>query len=271
MKALYNKKFLLKDTLNHIVYNLENYKETLNQINVFPIADKDTGNNLYKTLSLENCDTFEDIKNQIMLTARGSSGNILALFVMGSWENKSENLYDMCFKAAQFAWDTMYEPVEGTMLTAMKDVPKEYDNLEDFIYKYIENTQNNLMKGPDLLPVLKENNTLDSGTLGFLYILCGIYKGLTGLDITPEIDVAPVNNGVSIEDFKYCVEVLLDISQENHNILIEELKPLGNELIVLRQNTKSKIHIHTNDYEKVLNISRQRATLLETKVDDMQV
>lgn len=261
----------LKKILYCVVQNLEYYKETLNQINVFPIADKDTGNNLYKTISLENCDTFEDIKNQIMLTARGSSGNILALFVMGLWENKSENLYGMCSKAAQFTWDTMYDPIEGTMLTAMKDVPKEYTYFEDFIYKYIENTQNNLMKGPDILPVLKENNTLDSGTLGFLYILCGIYKGLTGLDITPEINVAPVNSGVSIEDFKYCVEVLLDISQENHNILIEELKPLGNELIILRQNTKSKIHIHTNDYEKVLNFSRQKATLLETKVDDMQV
>lgn len=261
----------INSLIQKILVLLISFKNTLNQINVFPIADKDTGDNLYRTLSLENCETLEDVKNQILMKARGSSGNILALYVMGLWENKSDNLYEMCSKAAQFTWDTMYEPVEGTMLTAMKDVPKEYASLEDFIYKYIENTQNNLMKGPDLLPVLKENNTLDSGTLGFLYILCGIYKGLTDLDVTPEINVAPVNSKVAEEDFKHCVEVLLDISQENHELLIEELKLLGNELIILRQDTKSKIHIHTNDFNSVILKSKLFGILLEEKIDNNKI
>ena len=248
---------------------LLSFKDTLNNINVFPIADKDTGNNICKTLSLENCETFEDVKNQILMKARGSSGNILALYVMGLWENKSDNLYDMCSKAAQFTWDTMYEPVEGTILTAMKDVPKEYDSLEDFIYRYVENTKNNLLKGPDILPVLKENNTLDSGTLGFLYILCGIYKGLTGKDIAPKISVEETVSANPILDYKYCTEVLLGIDDDSHNTVIECIKHLGNELIVLRQGSVTKIHIHTNDFRRVLNICEKQGRLLESKVDEM--
>ena len=248
---------------------LASYRDTLNNINVFPIADKDTGSNICKTLSLDNCNTFEDVKNQILMKARGSSGNILALFAMGLWENKSENLYEMCSKAAQFTWDTMFEPVEGTILTAMKDVPKEYDSLEDFIYRYVENTKNNLLKGPDVLPVLKENNTLDSGTLGFLYILCGIYLGLTGKDIAPKISVEEVVGSSSIIDYKYCTEVLLDVEDTSHKAIIESIKHLGNELIVLRQGNLTKIHIHTNDFRRVLNICEKQGKILDSKVDEM--
>ena len=249
---------------------LSSYRDTLNNINVFPIADKDTGSNICKTLSLDNCNTLEDVKNQILMKARGSSGNIIALFAMGLWENKSDNLYEMCSKAAQFAWDTMFEPVEGTILTAMKDVPKEYDTLEDFIYKYVENTKNNLLKGPDLLPVLKENNTLDSGTLGFLYILCGIYKGLTGKDITPDIKVEKVEGKLSEVDYKYCVEVLFKADDDVFlDYMIDSIRPIGNELILIRQGNLSKLHIHTNEHETVFKEINRLFDVLEVKIDNM--
>jgi len=253
---------------------LNSKKELLNKINVFPIADGDAGRNLCTTLECINTIQYTNLKSYLetlssktTMSARGSSGNILALYIMGLSQNYSDNLTEMCTKAAQFAWDTMYEPVEGTILTAMKDVPKSYIDYKDFIYQFIQNTYKNLFNGPDLLPVLKDNNTLDSGTLGFLYILCGIYKELTEIDLSPELDLSEplyVNN-YSSED-RYCVELLLDYTNSEVKSLLNNY---GSELIFMALPDKIKLHIHTKDYNKILEICQEFGSIIEYKIEDM--
>lgn len=165
MKVLFNK-------------SINQHVEELNKMNLFPIPDKDTGTNLKATLEcIENIefnnlrDYLKNISDKLILNARGSSGNILALFTIGLSKNYSENLSEMCKKAAEFTWATMYDPKEGTILTAMKSVPEEYKDYRDFINQYYENVKRVYDEDYKKIEILNKNNQKDSGTLGFLYIL----------------------------------------------------------------------------------------------------
>lgn len=252
----------------------EKNKNLLNKINVFPVADGDTGNNLLSAVSSLRCFDFKSIKdlsklniNDIMMSGRGCSGNIFSLYLIGLYNNVSDNLTDMFRKASDFAWSTMYNPVEGTILTAMKSVPEEYSSLEDFFYRYIQNTYESLMKGPDLLQVLKDNHTLDSGTLGFLYILCDVYKCLTNKDISPNIDISEplyINNDC-VND-RYCVEISL-IS--NRHELKQILSKEGSELVYLTSGDKIKLHIHTDNYIRVFELCKEFGQITDYKIEDM--
>lgn len=249
--------------------------DVLNKINIFPVADGDTGRNLYNVVkNLEGID-FGDLQEFLskavdisMENGTGCSGNILSLFIMGLYQNRLDDYTEMCRKASEFAWNTMYEPQEGTILTAMKDVPEHYDSIEDFIYQYIQNTYKNLMEGPDLLSVLKENNTLDSGTLGFLYILCDIYRCMTGEDISPNIDLSEPSYIVNEDsNDRYCMEFQIKVKDgELKNLLV----PFGSELICLSSKDFTKIHIHTDDYLKIYDICRNNGKIVSYKIEDMQ-
>lgn len=248
--------------------------DLLNKINVFPIADGDTGRNLNNIIkNIETID-FISLEDYLLKAAKsaimngtGCSGNIFSLYLLGLSQNYTENFSEMCKRAAQFTWNTMYEPVEGTILTAMKDVPLEYSSLEDFLYKYIQNTYKNLMKGPDLLSILKESKTLDSGTLGFLYILCDFYKNITGVNIAPNFDsldsVYVVNSNIND---RYCIEINLIVKNGNLKFLLSEI---GSELIYLPFENRVKFHIHSNDYISVISLCKENGEILDYKIEDM--
>ena len=239
------------------------------------MADGDTGKNLYNTVkNLEGID-FKDLQEFLskasdisMENGTGCSGNILSLFIMGLYQNSNYNYIEMCKRASEFAWNTMYEPQEGTILTTMKDVPEHYDSIEDFIYRYIQNTYRNLMEGPDLLSILKKNNTLDSGTLGFLYILCDIYRCMTGEDISLNIDLSEPSYIVNEDsNDRYCMEFQIKVKDEElKNLLV----PFGSELIYLSSKDFTKIHIHTNNYHEVYDICRNNGEIINYKIEDMK-
>lgn len=259
--------------LAEVLDNIRVHEDQLNDINVFPIADADTGTNLYKTLNidpgrlkgLEGKDLVDALADTLLYSARGSSGNILALYVLGLKENYDEDFSAMCRKAAEFTWNTMYQPREGTMLTAMKAVPEEYDGFTDFIYQYSLNVVDCLLEGPDLLPLLKERGTLDSGTLGFLYILCSIYEAATGTDITPVLSMKKAETVVAEDEPTYCIEVLME---GVHNLGF--LHTYGDELITVSCNGNTKVHIHSDrDFEIVKELEKL-GKVLKVKVDNMR-
>lgn len=262
----------MENLIKNILAILKEKEDFLNRINVFPIADKDTGTNLYKTLDIKpegnNCREYvEDICDKVAYSARGSSGNIIALYLMGLKKYYSEDFHAMCSQAAEFAWNLMYNPQEGTILTAMKAVPKDYIDFNDFIYKYYLNSLDGLLNGPEVLSILKERNTLDSGTLGFIYILCGVYKTLTDIDIVPDInEITPTESNEKLE-YTYCVEILL---HGNHKKDIENLSEYGNELIIINNNKDTKIHIHTNRKDEVIDFIKSIDLIKKLKVDNME-
>lgn len=255
---------------------LKEHEDQLNSINVFPIADKDTGTNLYKTLDVQiDADNFKDfifqLSDKVLYSARGSSGNILALFLLGLKENYSEDIENMCKKAAEFAWNTMYEPRQGTILTAIATVPHNYASYapEHFIYDYYQNVLDCLMQGPDLLPILKECNTIDSGTLGFAYILQGFYTAIAGDDGFPfELEITlPTDTTIKPEEKRYCVELLLEYGCADK---LGFLKDYGDELIILKTDDMTKLHIHTDDDFTVVKKVEEVSRIVRTKIDDMK-
>lgn len=257
-----------------ILTKLKEHEAQLNNINVFPIADKDTGTNLFKTLNVEvEANTFKDfifkLSDKALYSARGSSGNILALYLLGLKEDYSDNIIEACKSAAQFTWNTMYEPQEGTILTAMKAYPTIFEGPKQYIRDFYSNVLDCLMRGPDLLPILKQRNTIDSGTLGFAYILQGLYEAIVGETLpTPELTLTPIDTSITPEEKTYCVELLLE---GNHKDELESLKDYGDELIILTLNNEAtKLHIHTDDYQEVIRKVRDIAQIKATKVDNMK-
>ena len=168
---------------------LNQHIQELNDMNIFPIPDKDTGSNLSTTLKslhdIEFTNFYEYLKalsTRLIFDAYGTSGNILAIYILGLYKYYSENLTEMCRKAASFARSTMYMPSEGAIFTAMEAVPESYADPRDFVIQYYENTKKVYEEGYLQIPELAEKNQRDAGTLGFLYILealkdllCNIY------------------------------------------------------------------------------------------------
>lgn len=274
----------IRSKLTNYLDTLKEHEEELNSINVFPIEDKDTGTNLRKTLDFElpKHDNLKDFihsfAQKVLYNARGSSGNILALYLLGldnASNTLSSNEWSTGFsKASEFVWKNMYNPQEGTMPTLMKSFPNIDGDFYVFLEKFIDNCISGLMEGPDLLPILKERNALDSGSLGFIFILCGIYKCLTGVDRTPHI---LLNNIINVDinkkvDFRYCVEGLLH--SYNKEELLKVLKLSGNELIIMElkdyiNRDTLKFHVHTFDWEKVEDACYKYGKPISFKVKDV--
>lgn len=185
---------------------IRNHESEINDMNVFPVPDGDTGTNLRLTLqngilttpSNENLGEFlGGIKKGMLLGARGNSGVILSQFFTGiadSLKNKSaagaEDLFESFVAAYKTAYGSVVNPVEGTVLTVARlgienireNLPSFSGSIDSMLSAYIAEMKNVLMTTPELLPVLKESGVLDSGGAGYIYILRGILEGLLGCD-----------------------------------------------------------------------------------------
>lgn len=263
----------LKDCLMSAYRFLIPYVEELNNMNVFPIADKDTGSNLCKTFEFvlnENL-TSLDIKKQLILHARGCSGNIFALFFR-EWPETIENISDLKIQLsiAEKKILSCINPVEGTVWTAMKSYPHEVSKMEDFFKKWLNNIENSIIESPNTLPILDKYNTLDSGAIGFYYMMCGIVKEL-GIQYNPKhFFVKRRQNLLASNASRYCTEVIItsEISEEEY---LSKLTSLGDSLIHYRDGNQIKIHIHTNNPEKIEDLSNRIGKIEDWKVEDMLV
>ena len=247
--------------------NINKNKELLNKINVFPAPDKDTGNNIEKTLkNIWESDSLKELSSKIMANSRGSSGNILAVYVLGLYKNESDNLTDMCSKAAQYTWNMITDPQEGTILSAMKSVPEFNGDLRKFIHDYILNGINILLDTEFSPESVRKYRTLDSGILGWILILDGLYEYISGKSIVPHFEVQDIN--VTEHNYsRYCIE--LEIKGYSDS-LKKELNLLGNEIIIIDMNDKVKIHIHSNDYNQILDACERYGEVIYYKIEDMQ-
>lgn len=252
---------------------LKQREKELNNMNVFPLPDKDTGSNFCKTLSVEIADRddpkeyIKNLAHQMVWNAYGSSGNIISLFMLELAQrcDTDSNLYDMFIGAANGVKEHLYNFREGGIPSIMLIGPNEAykDDFHLFLKSYIERGIDYLRKAPEVLTVLKDNNVLDSGSVGFLYILGSIYKTLYGEDLTSSMLGNP----------RYCIEATLTSDSEiSKNRLEDRLKLLGNELIVIRLNNITKLHIHSNDYPEVLKVweSIPNCKVKKLKVEDTQ-
>jgi len=278
-------------------------EQYLNDINVFPVADGDTGTNMAATMSsivkgVKKCkeSSFARISSVIadsaLIGARGNSGVILAQFFQGLAEAtkdkvrlSTDTFAQAATKAAEQARKAISHPQEGTIITVMKDwadhLVKHAPQTPDFVElfkKSLSKANDSLAQTPDKLPILKKAGVVDAGAQGFVNILEGIVnfiengriKSLKVIAFTTDkmrsFNLDKVDSGIN---FQFCAECLLEGSDLDLEIIKQKVNLLGDSLIIAGSIKRAHIHIHTDKPEDVFTELSEFGTIVKTKVDDM--
>jgi hypothetical protein len=271
-------------------------RQLLNDINVFPVPDGDTGNNLVftmQTISRETKandsfhETLESISNSALIGARGNSGVIFAQFVnglrtasRGKEKVDLEEFADMAMESVEHTYASLSNPVEGTMLTVIKDWANSLKytlaqaaNIKDFFMVAYKIAEKSLENTKEKLAVLKKNNVVDSGAMGFVLFLKGINSYFNNEKIEEVVyeDITIESDHLINEDvtYRYCTEGLVEYTEQSEQEILESLKEFGDSLIVVMGQRMFRIHIHTNTPELVFNKLRSFGHIINQKVDDM--
>lgn len=262
----------LKDCLLSGLESLFPYVDELNEMNVFPITDGDTGSNLFKTLSQVKEIDNSEIREKLIMFARGNSGNILSLFFRYWPEiiSSSKDIQDALPFIIQNLEKYIPNLQHGTMYDIMISWPKtENLSLIDFFKTWLENSEKNIISGPDKLKILDKYGTLDSGAVGLYYILCGISKEIGLTYQMKHFYVKRLLRPLDKVSVRYCVESLIQIDTVNTDFR-NQLEDIGNSIIFIQGNEMVKVHIHTNNWKAIQDICRKNGNIIDWKVDDME-
>ena len=291
------------------VYNLKKHIDIVNDLNVFPVPDGDTGDNMYLTIngglnSLKNINDnaigvkAEALANGMLLNARGNSGVILSQFFNGialSLKDKINADTKVIAKALKEgvnkAYASVVNPVEGTMLTVIREATENaINNLEknesigDFFDYYLNEMQSSLDRTPDLLFSLKEADVVDSGGKGLVYIVEGMKSAIDGKEIEnneeQNVNISSVDfskfNEDSIMEYGYCTEFLLqlqkckcDVNSFDVKELIKFLETIGDSIVAVKTNSIVKVHVHTLTPYKALEYAQRFGEYLTVKIENM--
>ena len=293
------------DVLENGIKNVTKNKKALNDLNVFPVPDGDTGTNMLMTLRggfeaiKEPTASLSNVSNQFATSAvfgaRGNSGVIVSQFFKGiatAFHGKSEVdpqgfLYALEM-GVQFAYRAVVTPVEGTMLTVVREAAEgtrklaPFDNINDLIEVYLQAAKASLKRTPELLPVLKKAGVVDSGGSGIVCFFEGVKKYLDGEDIETEEEIA-VTESVDLTRFNkdtcfvygYCIEGLLQLKIDGAELNQERLKDvlsrLGGSIVMTLEGDKLKLHIHSKTPGKVINCCQEYGEFLTIKIENMTV
>lgn len=286
---------------------LSKYADVLNDLNVYPVPDGDTGTNMSMTLqAVENeliklnhepkmKELVEIVSEAILLGARGNSGTILSQIIQGflsSIGDKEEITVDDVIKAFGVAKERAYqavsEPVEGTMLTVIRRVAEEaalYSGAkDDFILflVYLKNVAKEAVEEtPNLLPKLKEAGVVDAGGKGIFYVLEGFEKSVTDPEMLKDLERIIQSQAKRKErmeykyqtsediKFRYCTEFIVEDGSFNLSEYKKEIQELGDSMVCAQTTHKTKTHIHTNNPGQVLEIALKYGQLNNIKIENM--
>lgn len=286
--------------------NLQRHEEEINDLNVFPIPDGDTGSNMLMTImggvhEVESQDLGEvakEVANGMLLSARGNSGVILSQFFdgiavgfSGVESAETEDMFTAFDKGVKSAYEAVEVPTEGTILTVMKEATeyackKKATTPIQFIQNFLAEARRSLERTPELLKVLKEAGVVDSGGAGLVYIVEGMEKALSGesLDLETATQTAgsePDYNLFTADDeltFGYCTEVLLRLQRKKTEIaefstqtFSSALSTLGDSVVCVQNDTIVKIHVHTKTPSTVLEFCQRYGEFLKVKIENMSL
>ena len=287
--------------------NIEAKKDYINELNVFPVPDGDTGTNMSMTImsaakevTALNKPAMKDLAKAIssgsLRGARGNSGVILSQLLRGFTKAiKEEKEIDVlalaaaCQRARDTAYKAVMKPKEGTILTVASgiatkaaEMAEETDDLEVFIPAVIEHAQDVLNQTPEMLPVLKEAGVVDSGGQGLLEAIKGAYDAFLGKEIDYSViepSTGVTVNKVNAEDtadikFGYCTEFIIltekEFTEDDEREFKKFLSSIGDSIVCVADDDVVKIHVHTNDPGLAIQKALTYGQLSKMKIDNMR-
>ncbi len=289
---------------------LTSRKEEINRLNVFPVPDGDTGTNMSLTLAtvVENLSKLSDkatddeyrhaITSGALMGARGNSGVITSQIMRGLCEGSVGHtefnlvaLDDMFARAVEVAFNAVRKPVEGTILTVLRDTAnaarkarKKKMDLEEGLRFIVGESYASVQRTPDLLPVLKENGVVDAGGFGLAIFFDAFVAALTGsseslteelspnrvLAATAKVEIEQINDWEGSE-YMYCNEFLVDSDTLDPEEALDFLQTMGDCELCVGANPKFKVHVHSNTPDKVLAYFLERGQISEVFIHNMKL
>lgn len=288
----------LYQMFNYGTHYITKERTHLNDINVFPVADGDTGNNLlqtFKTIVLESqievsfTKMLDSISESALMGARGNSGVIFAQFVNGL--NKADlnqdeitinQFADMVEQSYHHTFNSLSNPVEGTMITMMREWAKllkeaalELVSLKDIFSKSLVKIQHVLQMTKKQLDVLTKNDVVDSGAQGFVLFIEGIvsYYNKDEFDMTEyeDVDIIDQHQFEGEIKYRYCTEGLVSYTEFDEAKLRNILESYGDSVIVAQGKKRFRVHLHTNEPEEVFQKLKSFGTVETQKIDNMEL
>ncbi len=301
---------LYSTLINGGAANLRANAKIVNDLNVFPIPDGDTGENMSLTITggvtaAENAGSYslsdisDTIANGMLLSARGNSGVILSQFFSGiakgfTGSDKADvRTVGFAFRSGvRRAYEAVMKPTEGTMLTVAREATEyacnritDESTMESFFADVLDEMNRSLERTPELLDVLKEAGVIDSGGAGLVYIMDGMNRTLRGEHISDAslsfgakaVDTSKFTAD-SVMEYGYCTEFLLQLQNckvdvENFSIdpILEFINTIGDSIVAFKTGSIVKVHVHTMTPGKVFNFCQQFGEFLTLKCENMTV
>ncbi len=287
--------------------SLKAHTREVNELNVFPIPDGDTGDNMLLTVlggardvepSERLCEAAEKASNGMLLSARGNSGVILSQFfegisngLKGVNEAGVSEMRNAFKSGVRHAYEAVMTPTEGTILTVAREATEyacmqETEAPEEFLDAFISEAKRSLARTPELLPVLKKAGVVDSGAAGLIYIAEGMKRAALGEEVTApatesegvrKIDLDAFDEN-SVLEFGYCTELLLrlqnaktDVKGFDVNIITDYLETLGDSIVAFKNGSTVKLHVHTKTPDRVLAFCQRFGEFLKVKIENMSL
>lgn len=283
--------------------NLTNHRDVVNALNVFPVPDGDTGTNMSLTMNtamekvtidLGSVDTVAQVVSKgSLMGARGNSGVILSQIFRGfakGCKGKQELSVKDFVVAMKYAKESAYsavlKPVEGTMLTVIKDianglkaVDKKKATVVEMFEVLMKAATESLANTPNLLPVLKDAGVVDSGGQGLVYFFKGMQDAVLGKEVVvAEKATAPAGEKKSAQahfhaediHFLYCTEFILKVDREPDKSFRKKLESMGDSMVFVRDEELLKVHIHTNNPGEALEMALRHGELVTIKIENMK-
>lgn len=297
---------LFKKMVMNGAINLKNNHKRVDELNVFPVPDGDTGTNMSMTVmsgvrEMNSCESSSIIEigkvlsRGALMGARGNSGVILSQFFRGIYVGMQglehnflsiEDFMNCLESGCKVAYKAVMEPVEGTILTVVREAAEStrenissFNTINALMKHYEEAASRSLENTPNLLPVLKEAGVVDSGGAGFLEIIKGMIMALNGKMLEAAEESAPQEKSAagSAEaeiKFGYCTEFIVDLKDPvnfDENVLKSVLSYLGDSLVVVKDDNLCKVHVHTNRPGRVLEDAQKYGEFVTLKIENMRL
>jgi DAK2 domain fusion protein YloV len=266
---------------------LEANRERIDDLNVYPVPDGDTGTNMTLTVravveEIERSTTEDrtalanEITRAALMGARGNSGVILSQAVRGAAEmlRDSDDITRALRGAADAAYRAIKKPVEGTMLTALRELAEEAERGSD-LAAIVARGDDCVVRTTEMLPQLKQAGVVDAGAAGLVELVRGIAGVLTGEPL-PEAPTHATASSLADDAFhhelsryRYCTVFVVEGDGLDADAIEAELEPIGDSLLVVGDRTALKVHVHTDDPGKALSLVGARGTIGGVEIANM--